>query len=63
MGKIIVSLNVSLDGVAQDPDGTEGFRRGGWFGQSGGKMPLRLLDTRTIGDGLVFLTYEVVREA
>jgi len=31
MGRIIVSENVSLDGVAQDPTGEEGFARGGWF--------------------------------
>ncbi|MEY9966975.1 dihydrofolate reductase [Streptacidiphilus sp. MAP12-16] len=37
MGKIIISTNVSLDGVVQDPDGQEGFRLGGWFGQFGGK--------------------------
>ena len=37
MGKIIVSTNVTLDGVVQDPDGKEGFDRGGWFGQFGGK--------------------------
>ena len=33
MGKIIISENVSLDGVVQDPTGEEGFRLGGWFGQ------------------------------
>jgi dihydrofolate reductase len=33
MGKIIVSDNVSLDGVVQDPAGDEGFRLGGWVGQ------------------------------
>ena len=33
MGKIIVSDNVSLDGVIQDPAGDEGFRVGGWIGQ------------------------------
>ena len=33
MGKIVVSENVSLDGVVQDPTGEEGFRHGGWFGQ------------------------------
>jgi dihydrofolate reductase len=32
MGKIVVSDNVSLDGVVQDPAGDEGFRRGGWVG-------------------------------
>jgi dihydrofolate reductase len=36
MGKIIISTNVSLDGVVQDPDGEEGFRLGGWFGEHGG---------------------------
>ena len=35
MGKLVVSANVSLDGVVQDPDGGEGFRLGGWFGQFG----------------------------
>jgi len=33
MGKIIISENISLDGVVQDPTGEEGFRLGGWFGQ------------------------------
>jgi dihydrofolate reductase len=37
MGKIVISTNVSLDGVVQDPDGAEGFRLGGWFSQFGGK--------------------------
>jgi dihydrofolate reductase len=36
MGKIVVTTNVSLDGVVQDPDGQEGFRLGGWFSQFGG---------------------------
>lgn len=31
MAKIVVSENVSLDGVVQDPTGDEGFARGGWF--------------------------------
>jgi dihydrofolate reductase len=35
MGKIIISENVSLDGVVQDPTGEEGFHRGGWTGQIG----------------------------
>jgi hypothetical protein len=43
MGKIVIATNVSLDGVVQDPDGEEGFRPGGWFGQFGGK------DRRLIG--------------
>ncbi|MDX6663820.1 MAG: hypothetical protein QOG68_26 [Solirubrobacteraceae bacterium] len=39
MGKIVMSgpQNVSLDGVVQDPDGQEGFGRGGWFVEFGGK--------------------------
>jgi dihydrofolate reductase len=31
MGRIVVSENVSLDGVVEDPTGEEGFARGGWF--------------------------------
>jgi dihydrofolate reductase len=39
MGTIVMSgpQNVSLDGVIQDPDGSEGFSRGGWFVEFGGK--------------------------
>src|SRR5262249_57147995 len=33
MGKIIMSENVSLDGVIEDPAGDEGFRVGGWGGR------------------------------
>ena len=32
------------------------------FGETTDKTPMRLLDTRTVGDGLAYLTYEVVRE-
>jgi dihydrofolate reductase len=32
MGRIVLSDNVSLDGVIQDPAGDEGFERGGWVG-------------------------------
>jgi dihydrofolate reductase len=31
MGRIVISENVSVDGVIEDPAGVEGFRRGGWF--------------------------------
>jgi dihydrofolate reductase len=31
MGKIVISENISVDGVVQDPTGEEGFRHGGWF--------------------------------
>jgi dihydrofolate reductase len=33
------------------------------FGETAGKKPMRLIDTRTIGDSLVLLTYEFVRAA
>ena len=33
MGKIVVSQNLSLDGVVEDPTGEEGFRHRGWFEQ------------------------------
>ena len=36
MGKIVVSENVSLDGVIQDPTGDEGLRFGGWFDPAAG---------------------------
>jgi dihydrofolate reductase len=32
MGRIVLSENVSLDGVIEDPAGDEGFTRGGWVG-------------------------------
>jgi dihydrofolate reductase len=32
MATIVVSENLSLDGVVQDPAGDEGFSRGGWVG-------------------------------
>ena len=31
------------------------------FGETGDKKPMRLVATRTIGDGLAFLTYEYIR--
>lgn len=31
MGKIIISENVTLDGITEDPTGGQGFRHGGWF--------------------------------
>lgn len=35
MAKVVISENVTLDGVVQDPTGEEGFKHGGWFGQVG----------------------------
>ena len=37
MGRIVVSENVTLDGVVQDPAGAEGFKHGGWVGRVGDK--------------------------
>lgn len=31
MGNIVLSTNVTLDGIGQDPTGDEGFEFGGWF--------------------------------
>ena len=33
------------------------------FGETSGKKPMRLAGSRTVGDGLVFLTYEIVSGA
>jgi dihydrofolate reductase len=33
------------------------------FGETSGKKPIRLAGSRTVGDGLAFLTYEIVRDA
>ena len=43
MGKIVVSENVTLDGVIQDPAGDEGFRPGGWAGLTGNSPQLAKL--------------------
>ena len=54
MGKIVISENVSLDGVIEDPAGVEGFRLGGWFfetdrGEDGERFTLdRALDTEAL---------------
>jgi hypothetical protein len=33
------------------------------FGETSDKKPMRLVDTRTVGEGLAHLTYKLVREA
>ena len=33
------------------------------FGETSDRKPMRLVDIRTVGDGLTFLTYEIVRDA
>jgi hypothetical protein len=46
MGRIVVSENVSLDGVIQDPAGVEGFNRGDEF--LAARWPSRLVE-RNLG--------------
>jgi dihydrofolate reductase len=54
MGTIVISENVSLDGVTEDPAGVEGFRLGGWFfetdrGEDGEKFTLdKALETAAL---------------
>ena len=43
MGKIVVSENVTLNGVIQDPAGDEGFRAGRWVGLIGNSPQLAKL--------------------
>ena len=43
MGTIVVSENVTLDGVIQDPAGDAGFRAGGWAGLTGDSPQLAKL--------------------
>jgi dihydrofolate reductase len=33
------------------------------FGETSGEKPIRLTGSRTAGDGLVYVTYEIVRDA
>ena len=33
-----------------------------FFGETGGQKPMRLIDTRRIGEGLTYLAYEFVSE-
>ena len=62
MGKIVVSENVSLDGVVEDPAGDEGFRHGGWVGRIADRADLgkATLDEALGSDALLLgrRTYE-----
>jgi hypothetical protein len=67
MGRIVVTEFVSLDGVMEDPGGTEGFRYGGWSfeidrGDDGNKFKL---DEALEADALLLgrVTYEGFAEA
>jgi hypothetical protein len=69
MGKIVVSDNVSLDGVIQDPAGDEGFSRGGWVGlikdrPGASKLALdEALGTEALLRGRRSYEYEPVRDS
>ncbi len=68
MGKIVVSENITLDEVIQDPAGAEGFRHGGWVGRVGDKgreEAAKLLLDETLGaEALLWgrRTYEFLAE-
>jgi dihydrofolate reductase len=62
MGRIVVTEFVSLDGVSEDPGGSENFKYGGWtfqipWGDEGGKFKL---DETMASDALLLgrVTYE-----
>jgi dihydrofolate reductase len=67
MGKVVVSQFVSLDGVIEDPGGSEGWDRGGWAfkyerGPEGDKFKLdEVMDAGALLLGRV--TYEGFAEA
>ena len=67
MGRIVVTEFVSLDGVVEDPGGSENFRHGGWSfeissGDEGGKFKL---DETAASEALLLgrVTYEGFAEA
>ena len=67
MGRIIVTEFMSLDGVVEDPGGSEGFKYGGWSfefsrGDKGDKFKL---DETMNSDALLLgrVTYEGFAEA
>jgi dihydrofolate reductase len=56
VGRIVVSDNVSLDGVVEDPAGDEGFRLGGWVGQIKDRPELnKLALDEALGAGALLL--------
>jgi dihydrofolate reductase len=63
MGKIVVSDNVSLDGVVQDPDGGEGFRVGGWVGRAGDGGRVAAAAARSAEVGKILLDEALRAEA
>ena len=67
MGKIVVTEFISLDGVMEDPGGSEGFRHGGWtfeFSRGAEGDDFKLQETRS-SEALLLgrKTYEGFAEA
>jgi dihydrofolate reductase len=67
MGKVVVSQFISVDGVVEDPGGSESWERGGWAfqfdrGDEGNKFKL---DEVMASDALLLgrVTYEGFAEA
>lgn len=62
MATLVLSDNISLDGVIQDPAGDEGFPRGGWVGRINDRPELaRLALDEALGSGAMLMgrrTYE-----
>jgi dihydrofolate reductase len=67
MGRIVVTEFISLDGVIEDPGGSESFRHGGWsFAMSAGdEGPKFKLDETRASEALLLgrVTYEGFAEA
>ena len=67
MGRIVVTEFVSLDGVMEDPGGSEDFRHGGWsFEISSGDDGARFKLDETMGSDAMLLgrvTYEAFADA
>jgi dihydrofolate reductase len=67
MGRVVVSQFVSVDGVVEDPGGSENFERGGWAfkfnrGEEGDKFKLdEVMDAEALLLGRI--TYEGFAEA
>jgi hypothetical protein len=55
MGTIVVSENVSLDGVVEDPAGDEGFSRGGWVGLLAAREDVAKVALDEVSDAEAFL--------
>ncbi len=71
-GEILVYASYALERTLIEHDLVDGLRLVVFpvlgagerlFGETSDKKPMRLVDAKTIGDGLAFLTYELVRDA